>query len=116
MHDKFEKEVQQKMEELKLRPSEPVWEKIEMAITPERKRKRSILWLSLAVLLLGGGGVLTYQLSKDPEQEIGRVGIIVTFYLWIKIKIAVPFLISGIGCRSSKPTTIFQLLSTHKHF
>jgi hypothetical protein len=72
MHDKFEKEVQRKMEELKLRPSAPVWEKIEMEITPGKKRRRGMLWLFLGALLLGGGAYLAYQSITANEQLTGH--------------------------------------------
>lgn len=62
MHDKFEKEVQKKMEELRLTPSAPVWEKIELEIQPEKKRRRMFFWLFFG-LLLAGSGFLTYQLT-----------------------------------------------------
>jgi hypothetical protein len=54
----FEKRVQQKMEELKLQPAEPVWKKIEETIR-EKKRKRRVLFfipLFAGLLLLGYTG------------------------------------------------------------
>jgi len=55
MQNEFEKQVQQKMEELKLVPSEPVWQKVEMQIRKKKDRRRLIFWIPLFVLLLGGG-------------------------------------------------------------
>lgn len=55
MHDRFEKEVQQKMEGLNLTPSAPVWEKIELEIKPEKKRRRIFFWLFAGILLTGIG-------------------------------------------------------------
>ena len=51
----FEKQVKQKMEELSLTPSEPVWEKVEEQIRKKRDRRRFFFWLPLTVLLIGGG-------------------------------------------------------------
>ena len=51
----FEKQVKQKMEELSLTPSEPVWKKVEEQIRKRRDRRRLLFWLPLTVLLLGGG-------------------------------------------------------------
>jgi hypothetical protein len=51
----FEKQVKQKMEELSLTPSEPVWEKVEEQIRKKRDRRRFFFWLPLTVLLVGGG-------------------------------------------------------------
>ena len=72
MHDKFEKEVQQKMEELQLTPSAPVWEKIELEIRPEKKRRRIFFWLFFGVLLAGGGLMTYYFAEKDqlPGKQI----------------------------------------------
>lgn len=55
MPNEFEKIVQQKMDELKLVPSEPVWQKVEMQIRKKKDRRRLIFWIPLMALLLGGG-------------------------------------------------------------
>ncbi len=54
----FEKNVQQRLDELKLRPSEAVWKNVEYSIRQEKRRRRMILWLPLLFLLLGGTGYL----------------------------------------------------------
>jgi hypothetical protein len=55
MHEQnFEKQVQQKMEELSLTPSAPVWQKVEGQIRKDKDRRRLIFWL-LPLLLVGGG-------------------------------------------------------------
>ena len=54
MQNEFEKQVQQKMEELKLVPSDPVWQKVEMQIRKNKDRRRMILWIPLFVLIAGG--------------------------------------------------------------
>jgi hypothetical protein len=54
MQNEFEKQVQQKMEELKFTPSAPVWKHIEEQIRPKKDRRRMIFWLPLLVLLAGG--------------------------------------------------------------
>jgi hypothetical protein len=68
MHDRFEKEVQKKMEELNFTPSVPVWEKVELEIRPEKVRRRIIFWLFFALLFLGGG-FLTYTLFQSTKQS-----------------------------------------------
>lgn len=55
MPNEFEKQVQQMMDELKLVPSEPVWQKVELQIRKKRDRRRVIFWISFLTLLLGGG-------------------------------------------------------------
>jgi hypothetical protein len=73
MQDRFEKEVQRKMEELRLTPSAPVWEKIEMEIKVEKKRRRVFFWLFFAGLLLAGGTWwLSNSLSENAEQLHSR--------------------------------------------
>ena len=57
MQNEFEKQVQQKMEELKLVPSTPVWENVEKQIRKKRERKRFLFFL-LPVMLLAGAGIL----------------------------------------------------------
>lgn len=55
----FEKQVKQKMEELSLTPSVPVWKKVEEQIRKKRERRWLLFWLPFAVLLLAGGVWLT---------------------------------------------------------
>jgi hypothetical protein len=54
MQNEFEKQVQQKMEELKLVPSDPVWEKVEMQIRKKKDRRRVIFWIPLFALIGAG--------------------------------------------------------------
>jgi len=53
MQNEFEKQVQQKMEELNLVPSDPVWQKVEVQIQRKKDRRRMIIWIPLFVLLAG---------------------------------------------------------------
>ena len=67
--NEFEKQVQQKMDELQLRPSAEVWEEVERRIRKEKKRRGVILWIFiLAMLLLGGTGWLF--LSGNKKQSL----------------------------------------------
>src|SRR4051794_10883597 len=54
MQNEFEKQVQQKLEELKLVPSEPVWEKVEMQIRKKKDRRRMIFWIPLFAFIGAG--------------------------------------------------------------
>jgi hypothetical protein len=69
MQDDFEKRVQQKMEELNLTPSAPVWEKIELQIRPEKKR-RVFFWLFFAALLIGGSWWFLMQQQQTNQSSI----------------------------------------------
>jgi hypothetical protein len=62
MHDpKFEKAVQDKMEQLEFIPSDSVWENIETAVAPHRRRAVPVFfWFLLAGLLLAGAGAAVY--------------------------------------------------------
>jgi hypothetical protein len=62
MHDpKFEKAVQDKMEQLEFIPSDSVWENIEMAVASRRRRAVPVFfWFLLPGLLLVGAGAAIY--------------------------------------------------------
>ena len=51
MPNEFEKVVREKMDELKLVPSEPVWQKVEMQIRNKKDRRRLIFWIPFLALL-----------------------------------------------------------------
>ena len=72
MQNEFEKQVQQKMEELKLVPSDPVWQKVEMQIRKKKDRRRAILWIPLIVLLAGGLwiGIEQYPNNENRQSKI----------------------------------------------
>jgi len=78
MPNEFEKQVQQKMEELKLVPSEPVWQKVEEQIRKKKDRKKFILGIPFLALLLGGGlwiGMEQYSnkvVSHNGNNEIQK--------------------------------------------
>src|SRR5690349_13360282 len=66
-HD-FEKQVNQKLEELKLRPSDTVWMEVEKNIR-QHKRRRHFLWLWTAALFitLTTSGVVLYHYTSDTK-------------------------------------------------
>lgn len=67
MQGSFEKKVQEKLDELKMDPSAPVWEKIELEIKPDNKRRRGLLLISFLIVLLAGTGWLAfYQWGNKP--------------------------------------------------
>jgi hypothetical protein len=71
MHEnKFEKQVQEKMEELQFAPSDAVWANVDKEINKDEKRRRPVFWLFLffGILLLGGGYFLTIN-NKIKVQE-----------------------------------------------
>lgn len=52
-NSEFEKQVQEKMEELKLTPADAVWDKVEAAL-PEEKKRRWIIFLLFFIVAAGG--------------------------------------------------------------
>ncbi|HEV7332995.1 MAG TPA: TonB-dependent receptor [Flavisolibacter sp.] len=65
MQGSFEKRVQEKLDELRLTPSEPVWKNIEKELKPE-KRRRFPFWIPFIVVMLGGAAWWMLE-SKDAE-------------------------------------------------
>ena len=52
--NEFEKKVQQKMDELQLRPSPGVWTEVEKQIRQDKRRRRVIIYWWLLPILLAG--------------------------------------------------------------
>jgi hypothetical protein len=71
MQNDFEKQVQQKMEELDFAPSEPVWTNIEKEIRKKDKR-RYFIWLPVLLLLAGGGLYWNYSMKKSVQEGSGQ--------------------------------------------
>lgn len=65
MQGNFEKRVQEKLDELRLTPSEPVWKAVEKEIGPE-KRRRFPFWIPFIIVMLGGA---TWWLLGRGEEE-----------------------------------------------
>src|SRR5690242_134451 len=53
--NKFERQVQQKLEEFKIPPAEEVWTKVEKGINRKRKDRRLLLLVAFLFLLLSAG-------------------------------------------------------------
>jgi len=70
MHDpKFEKEVQQKMEELLFTPSEGVWSRVESKIRKKRERRLApVFWMFLTgALVVGAAGIYFLHTPAKPS-------------------------------------------------
>ena len=70
----FEKQIQQKLEELKIPPSDTVWTSVEAQIRKEKRRRRGIVFFPILFILLGTGFYLVFQnkfsSSNDRASEI----------------------------------------------
>src|SRR6185312_467862 len=65
--NKFEKQVQQKMDELQIQPSDAVWKKIELQIEKKKNRKWGLVILFLCVGILLPGGYWLWN-AGQPEK------------------------------------------------
>ena len=63
----FEKQVQQKMEELQLRPSAEVWTEVEKQIRKDKRKRRVFFWWLLPVIITGGLAAWWLLPSKDKS-------------------------------------------------
>ena len=65
--NEFEKQVQQKMEELQLKPSAEVWAEVEKRIRKEKKRRRVIFWWLFPLVLAGGLAIYYFNQPKGQS-------------------------------------------------
>src|ERR1019366_4224479 len=70
--NKFEKKVQQKMDELQIQPSDAVWEKIESQIGKKKGRRWGLIILFLLIGLILSGG---YWLWNTRQQTFSQQNI-----------------------------------------
>ena len=73
--NEFEKQVQQKMGDLDLSPSDAVWTAVERRIRKEKKR-RFIFWWPLFFLLRGGGiaaGIIWTNKKEKNKKNLRRI-------------------------------------------
>lgn len=69
MHDReFEKQVQQKMQELRFQPGADVWARVQADIQKKRRRRPVLLWLLLGSLLIGSAWIL-YSTNRSSDQQ-----------------------------------------------
>lgn len=68
MQNNFEKQVQLKMEEFKLIPSDPVWQKVEKQIRKKREKRRFLFFLLFVGLLIGAG--IWWGLAGNSNEHI----------------------------------------------
>ncbi|MBL7699739.1 MAG: outer membrane beta-barrel protein [Chitinophagaceae bacterium] len=61
----FEKQVRQKLNDLKMTPSAEAWENIEQNLREKKRRLAPVLWLPLLLLGLTAGGFLFYRSSIE---------------------------------------------------
>jgi hypothetical protein len=69
--NEFERKVQQQMEELRIRPSDETWERVEKELREKKKRRGAVLFFIMAGLLLLGYSGYTF-LSTSSNQPVAR--------------------------------------------
>ncbi|MBC7826696.1 MAG: PorT family protein [Chitinophagaceae bacterium] len=57
----FEKQIQQKLDELKIPPADTVWSGVEAQIRKDKRRRRGVIFLPLLFLLIGAGVYFIFQ-------------------------------------------------------
>ena len=67
--NKFEKQVQQKMDELKIHPSDSVWEKIEVRIEKRKRSNRGLFLFLLLFFVFLTGGYLLWNINHHSITE-----------------------------------------------
>lgn len=65
----FEKQVHQKMEEIKILPSDAVWKEVEKRLHPRNKSRRWI-WIPIFLFGIGIGGYLMYSNNPAFHQSL----------------------------------------------
>ena len=68
----FERQVQQKMDELKFSPSANVWKGIEQDLDKDRKRRWGYVWWPAALLVLLAGGYLFYSGNLTTSSSLTK--------------------------------------------
>lgn len=67
----FERRVRQEMSDLKIDPSDAVWENVKIRIEKKKERRRLlIIFFLLGLLLLGGGYIMIYSPQSIKTSEI----------------------------------------------
>ena len=67
----FEKQIQQKLNELKIPPAERVWSAVEAEIRKDKRRRRGLIIFPFLLLLLAGGGYFVYQNMLSSQSTAG---------------------------------------------
>lgn len=67
--NKFEKQVQQKMDELKIHPSDSVWEKIAVRLEKKKRPNRGILLFLLLFCVFLAGGYFLWNTGQHSTTE-----------------------------------------------
>jgi hypothetical protein len=70
--NKFEKQVQQKMDELRIHPSDSVWKRIEVSIEKKKSPNRGLFLLVLLFFVFLAGGYLLWNTVQHSVKEVSN--------------------------------------------
>src|SRR6185437_4524399 len=65
----FEKKIQQKLEELKIPPSDAVWENVEKSINKRKDRKKILIFFLLFISLASGAYYIFTSITNDTNSK-----------------------------------------------
>src|ERR1044071_1364956 len=65
----FEKQMQQKMDELKMHPSESIWPKIEVQIRKEKRRRWILIFIPVMLICFLFGGYLLFNKINTAREH-----------------------------------------------
>ncbi len=74
----FEKEVEQRLAQLQMRPSDGVWQKLEAGLQKKKRRRAFFLFFLTALVCTGGGFVAWQQLNPAQPQMVNTTGTDIT--------------------------------------
>jgi hypothetical protein len=72
MRNDLEKQVREKMEELRFQPTEPVWQNIHQQIQQKKDRRRLLLWIPVLLLLVAAGWFAMTETANDQDAPQGQ--------------------------------------------
>src|SRR5678816_2904320 len=67
-NNEFEKQVQERMGQIKFTPSETVWAEVEKNLKQRRKRRIAIFWLFIFFIAAGGSSLGWFYLSPSDNR------------------------------------------------
>jgi len=73
MPEEFEKNIQKKLQDFNLEPSEQVWHEIDTALGEKKRRRFVFWWWLLPVILAAGAGVWLYVDNNGKRQALKKV-------------------------------------------
>ena len=71
----FEKQIRQKLDELKVPPGDRVWSAVELQIRKDKRRRRGFVLYPLLLLLIGGGAYFIFEKNLSSKTSASEYAI-----------------------------------------